>query len=41
MTINPTFEEDKEHDGEQVYAYPDAAIPRFSKVRAYFAIYLS
>ena len=41
MNINPVFEEDKRNDQEQEYAYPGVAFARYSKVRPYFAIYLS
>ena len=41
MTINPAFEEDKQKDGENVYANPGVFISRCSKVRPYFVTYLS
>ena len=41
MTINPAFEEDKQNDGEHIYADPNMVKSRYSKVRPYFVIYLS
>ena len=41
MTINSAYENDRQNGGRHVYENPGVAISRYSKVRHYFAIYLS